>query len=78
MPRAFHSDTGVEAALDLLVTCQTHALRPGSFPPYTCHTGRALTHARTSDPLGSAQTFISQCSWCQGDTGEEDEFPGLL
>lgn len=60
--RAFHSDAGVEAALNLLVTGLTHTLSPGSFPPYTGHTGRALVPARTSDPLGM-QTF-PQCSWC--------------
>lgn len=57
VPRAFHSDVGVEAALDLLVTGLTHALSPGSFPPYTCHTGIALMHARTSDPLGMHRHF---------------------
>lgn len=74
VPRAFHSDARVEA-LDLLVTGLTHALSPGSFPPYTCHTGRARIPARTSDPLGRHRLFPSVLG--VKETGE-DEFPGVL
>lgn len=58
VPRAFHSDVGVEAALDLLATHLTQA-QSSSFPPYTCHMGRALIPARTSDPLGMHEHFPS-------------------